>query len=215
MMIIVVIGIVATIVGLVGYSFNLENGLDEEKSLSSVVNFYMLVCFTLFVHMYSHFYHLNHMFIELFFGFSVTVAAFYLLWSVIMDGKFSIKVNGHIDLMRLKNGILYASITWLMGKELAFLKLQPFMIPGLILLPIFFVLLYPMLVIRELKLTFFYENFSAIFSNSFLLVLFSGVAIISMAFIPNAYLPMESLAAIIALYVILKMSKATEPFLAS
>lgn len=212
-MIIVAIGVIATIVGLVGYSFNLEHGLDEEKSLSSVINFYMLVCFTLFVHMYSHFYHLNHTFIELFFGFSVTVAAFYLLWSVIMDGSLRIKVKGHIDPMRLRNGVLYASIAWLMGKELALLKLQPFMIPGLILLPLFFVLLYPVLVIRELNLTFFYENFSAIFSNSFLLVLFSGVAIISMAFIPNAYLPMESLAAIIALYVILKMSKATEPFL--
>ncbi|MFO7966979.1 MAG: hypothetical protein R6U44_05210 [Archaeoglobaceae archaeon] len=214
-MIIVAIGIIATIVGLVGYSFHLENELDEEKSLSSVVNFYMLVCFTLFVHMYSHFYQLNHTFIELFFGFSVTVAAFYLLWSVIMGGNFSIKVNGHIDSMKLRNGILYASIAWLMGKELAFLKLQPFMIPGLILLPIFFVLLYPVLVIRELKLNFFYENFTSIFSNSFLLVLFSGVAIISMAFIPNAYLPVESLAAIIAIYVILKMSKATEPFFTS
>ncbi len=215
MMIIVAIGIIAAIVGLVGYSFNLEEGVDEEKSLSSVVNFYMLVCFTLFVHMYSHFYHFNHTFIELFFGFSVTIAAFYLLWSVIMDGKFSIKVTGRLDPIRLRNGILYASITWLMGKELAFLKLQPFIIPGLILLPIFFVLLYPVLVIRELKLSFFYESFSAIFSNSFLLILFSGVAIISMAFIPNAYLPIESLAAIIALYVILKMSKATEPFLTS
>ncbi|MFW6194277.1 MAG: hypothetical protein ACOC5L_02020 [Halobacteriota archaeon] len=214
MMIIAVIGIIATFVGLIGYSFNLKNGPDEEKNLSSITNFYMLVCFTLFVHMYSHFYHLNRTFIELFFGFSITVAAFYLLWSVIMDGGFSKKVNGRIDPLRFRNGILYASVTWLMGKELAFLKLQPFVIPGLILLPVFFVLLYPVMVIKELKISFFYDNFSAIFSNSFLPVLFSGVAITSMAFIPNAYLPIESLAAIIALYVILKMTKATEAFLA-
>lgn len=212
-MIIVLMGIIATLVGLIGYSLVLEDGLDEEKNLSSVINFYMLVCFTLFVHMYSHFFQLNRTFIELFFGFSVTVAAFYLLWSVLLGGKFSLKINGHVDLLRLRNGVLYASIAWLMGKELALLKLQPFIIPGLILLPVFFVLLYPILVIKELKLSFFYHNFSAIFSNSFLPVLFSGVAITSMAFIPNAYLPMESLAAIVALYVMLKMTKAAEPFM--
>jgi|GEM_PF-1800244 hypothetical protein len=214
---IIVVGIVATLIGLIGYSIIPEKKLNEEKYLSSIINFYMIVCFSLFIHMYSQFYQVNHLFVELFFGFSITVAAFYLLWSILFDGKLKLKVNrhidGHIDYFRLKNGILYASITWLMGKELAFLKLQPFMIPGLIALPVFFVLLYPLLVIKELKVFFFYENFSAVFSNSFLVVMFSGVAIISMALTSRAYIPIESLAAIVALYVILRVSKSAEPFL--
>jgi hypothetical protein len=214
---IVIVGIMAIIVGLIGYSLIPEKKLNEEKYLSSIVNFYMIVCFTLFFHMYTNFYQMNHLFVELFFGFSMTVAAFYLLWSVVFDGRLKIRferhIDGHIDPQRLKNGILYASIAWLMGKELAFLKLQPFMIPGLILLPVFFVLLYPLLVMKELRLFFFYENFSSVFSNSFLTVLFSGVAIISMALTTKAYIPIESLAAITALYVILRMSKAAEPFM--
>ena len=214
---IVIVGIIATLVGLIGYSLILEKKLNEEKYLSAIINFYMIVCFSLFIHVYSHFYRVNHLFVELFFGFSMTVAAFYLMWSVLFDGKLKLRferhVDGHIDYFRLKNGILYASVTWLMGKELAFLKLQPFMIPGLILLPVFFVLLYPLLIIKELKVFFFYENFPNIFSNSFLVVLFSGIAIISMAITSNAYLPIESLAAIVALYVVLRISKAAEPFL--
>jgi hypothetical protein len=87
------------------------------------------------------------------------------------------------------------------------------MIPGLILLPVFFVLVYPVLVMRELRLFFLHENISSIVSNSFLVVLFSGIAIVSMSLSNSAYIPIESLAAIIALYVILKMSKTLEPFI--
>jgi len=160
---------------------------------------------------------MNHLFVELFFGISMIIAAFYLIWANTFIGRIK---KGHfrhfdtrVDYSRLKNGVIYASVIWLIGKELTFVKVQPFMIPGLILLPVFFVLVYPLLVIRELRLFFFYENVSSIVSNSFLVIIFSGIAIISMSLSSSAYIPIESLAAITAIYFILKMSKTLEPFI--
>jgi hypothetical protein len=205
-MIIVIVGIIATLVGLFGYSLIPEKRVDQnEKYLSSIINFYMVVCFTLFIHMYSYFFQMRYMFVELFFGFSMTGAAIYLLWTVI---GFNKNIGRHFDFFKLRNGVLYASIAWLMGKELASLEPQPFVLPGLILLPSFFVLL----VMKESKLFFFYEN-SSVFSNSFLTVLLSGIAIISMTQAPNAQLPIESIAAVMALYVVLRMFRAAKPFL--
>jgi len=213
---IVIVGFIVTLIGLIGYSLISESRFSDEKILSSIVNFYMIVCFTLFVHMYTHLYGVNHLFVELFFGISMILAAVYLIYANFI--KFKVKgtynyFEGHIDLSRLKNGAIYASVIWLIGKELTFAKVQPFMIPGLVLLPVFFVLVYPILVIRELRVFFFHENISSIVSNSFLVVLFSGVAIISMSLSNSAYIPIESLAAITALYFILKMSKTFEPFI--
>lgn len=214
---IVMVGVVVTLIGLVGYSLISEKKSNDEKILSSVVNFYMIVCFTLFVHMYTQFYGMDHLFVELFFGISMIIAAIYLM--SVNFFRFKVDLGNyrhfetHVDCSRLVNGTIYASVIWLIGKELTFVKVQPFMIPGLILLPVFFVLVYPVLVVRELRLFFLHENISSIVSNSFLVVLFSGIAIISMSLSNSAYIPIESLAAITALYFILKMSKSLEPFI--
>jgi len=206
---IVIVGIIATLIGLLGYSLIPEKRLDQEKHLSSIINFYMVVCFSLFVHTYSLFFGINYMFLELFFAFSITVAAIYLLWSMV---GFDREIDRRFDFFRLKNGILYASIAWLMGKEVGFVKPQTFLLPGLILFPLFFALLYAFLVMKEMKLFFFYEN-SSVFSNSFLIVVLSGIATISMSQAPSALIPIESIVIFLALAVILRMFKAAKPFI--
>ncbi|MFW5935894.1 MAG: hypothetical protein ACOCSC_01260 [Candidatus Hadarchaeota archaeon] len=149
------------------------------------------------------------MFLEVFFGFSITVAAIYLLWNVV---GFNKEIDKQFDFFRLKNGVLYASLAWLMGKEFAFIDSSTIFLPGLILFPLFFVLLYAFLVMKEMKLQFFYEN-STIFSNSFLLILLSGLAVISMGYTPGAQGPIELVAVLVALYVIAIMFRAAKPFL--
>jgi hypothetical protein len=206
---IVIVGIIATILGLLGYSLIPDKRLDHEKHLSSIVNFYMVICFTLFLHTYSLFLHLDYRFVQLFFGFSITVAAIYLLWSVV---GFERDIDRRFDFFRLKNGVLYASIAWLMGKELAFLNPQTLLLPGLLMFPLFFALIYALLAMKESKLFFFYEN-STVFSNSFLLILLSGIATISMAQAPSAQIPIISVAALTGLGVILNMFRAAKPFI--
>jgi len=206
---IVIVGIIATLIGLLGYSLIPDKRLDQEKHLSSIINFYMVVCFTLFVHAYSLLFGINYMFLELFFAFSITVAAIYLLWSVI---GFDRELDKRFDLFRLKNGIIYASIVWLMGKELGFVNPQTFLLPGLFLFPLFFALLYAFLVMKELKLFFFYEN-TSVLSNSFLIVALSGIATISMSQAPTASTPIESIVVFIAFIVILRMFRAARPFI--
>ncbi len=206
---IVIVGVIATLIGLLGYSLIPQKRFENEKYLSSIVNFYMVVCFTLFLHTYTRFFKINYMFLEVFFGFSITVAAIYLLWNVIGVSK---EIDKQFDFFRLKNGVLYASLAWLMGKEFAFIDSSTLFLPGLILFPLFFVLLYAFLVMKEMNLQFFYEN-SSVFSNSFLLILLSGLAVISMGQSPGAQAPIEFLAAIIALYVVTMMFRAAKPFL--
>ncbi|MFO7968271.1 MAG: hypothetical protein R6U44_11795 [Archaeoglobaceae archaeon] len=152
---------------------------------------------------------MNYMFLEVFFGFSITVAAIYLLWNVVGVSK---EINKQFDFFRLKNGVLYASLAWLMGKEFAFIESSTLFLPGLILFPLFFALLYAFLVMKEMNLQFFYEN-PKVFSNSFLLILLSGIAVISMGLNPGAQSPIEFVAAIIALYVVTMMFRAAKPFL--
>jgi hypothetical protein len=208
-MMIVIVGIIATLIGLFGYSLIPEKRLDQEKHLSSIVNFYMVVCFSLFVHTYSLLFGINYMFLELFFAFSITVAAIYLLWSIV---GFDRELDKKFDFFRLKNGILYASIVWLMGKELGFINPQTFLLPGLLLFPLFFALLYAFLVMKEMRLFFFYEN-TSVFSNSFLIVALSGIATISMSQAPAALIPIESIVVFIAFVVILRMFRAAKPFI--
>ncbi|MFP3908382.1 MAG: hypothetical protein ACLFVI_05030 [Archaeoglobaceae archaeon] len=206
---IVIIGVIASIVGLLGYSLIPQERFENENYLSSIVNFYMVVCFALFLHTYTRFFEMNYMFLEVFFGFSITVAAIYLLWNVV---GFNKEIDKQFDFFRLKNGVLYASLAWLMGKEFAFIDSSTIFLPGLILFPLFFVLLYAFLVMKEMKLQFFYEN-STIFSNSFLLILLSGLAVISMGYTPGAQGPIELVAVLVALYVIAIMFRAAKPFL--
>lgn len=205
----VIVGVMATILGLLGYSLIPQKRFENENYLSSIVNFYMVVCFTLFLHTYTRFFKMNYMFLEVFFGFSITVAAIYLLWSVV---GFNKEIDKQFDFFRLKNGVLYASLAWLMGKEFAFLDSSTLFLPGLILFPLFFALLYAFLVMKEMNLQFFYEN-SNVFSNSFLLILLSGLAVISMGQNPSAQAPIEFVAALIALYVVTRMFRAAKPFL--
>jgi len=208
-----ILGIIVLMLGLVGYTTIPKERFNENTHLPVILNFYMVICFTIFFHMFSLFYVTNNLFVNSFFGISILLASIYLLWNVSNNIGLDRRIQLKFNYVNFKNAVLYSSVIWLMSKELIFLDFQTYTIPGLILLPVFFVLLYPMLVMREMKVTFFYEEFSSVFSASFLVILFTGIALIGMVQPSQAYVIIEATAATIALYVILKMSKAAEPFM--
>lgn len=208
-MMIVIVGMITILVGMLGYAFIPEKRFEQnEKYLSSVINFYMVVCFTIFLHVFSYFFQLKYFFMDLFYVFALAIASIYLFWSIIgFEGKFE-----KFDLLKLRNAAIYGSIVWLMGNELASLQPQPFLIPGLLALPLLFMLVYALLVMKEMKLFFFYEN-PTIFSHSFLAILLAGIAVVSIIKAPQARIPIESIAAFMSLFVIYRMFRAAKPFL--
>lgn len=210
---VLILGMVVLILGLIGYTTIPKERFNENMHLPVILNFYMVICFAIFFHMFSLFYVTNNMFVDSFFGISMILASIYLLWNVSNSVGLDRRIQLKFNYVNFKNAVLYSSVIWLMSKELIFIDFQTYTIPGLILLPVFFVLLYPMLVMKEMKVTFFYEEFSSVFSASFLVILFTGIALIGMVQTSQAYVIIEATAATLALYVILKMSKAAEPFM--
>ncbi len=204
-----VIGLLTSLVGLAGYILVPSKVFDQEKHLKSITIFYMIISMSLILHALYHLL-LEIILVEIVIGVFLTIAALYFIIST--ETRWSIEIS------RLRDALLYASVIWLMGRELKFLSSLEFcltILVGLVSSTISIITLQALMKIKKHKTFFILEEFSTIFSDSFFAVFVMGLGILALGdpYYESIHPLTMVLAAGIITYVLIKIHKAVKPYL--
>lgn len=210
-MILFMLGLLASLVGLAGYVLVPGKVLDQEKYLRNITVFYMILSISPIVHALCHLVDYSKL-IEVFIGVLFTVAALYLI--IRTETRLNIKIS------RLRDALLYASVIWLMGKELEFLSsVESYftVLVGLISSAVSVITLRALMEIKKHRTYFILEECSTIFSDSFFAVFIMGLGLIALGdtYSEGTHSLTMLLAASIILYVLFKIKKSVKPYLRS
>lgn len=156
-----VIGIIVSALGLIGYSAGLAGDYSKYLKVTLVFCAFMSMTFVI----YGLIYFFDFDFANMILALLLSLAALYLASNVKLEG---------LNAERFKNGLIYASMVWLTAKSLSFVGMLPLTV-ALIAIP---VLYFAIKSIRALdRNDFYFFDDTEVIYMAFLVILVGGMAV--------------------------------------
>gem|GEM_PF-2534521 len=197
---------VTTISGLLGFSFSPKYEMEKhEDYLKSIVTFYLLADFGLFIHGIAHYFWGLVVWVELFLVILLLISSLYLANAIGLE-KF--------EPSKFKDALVYGSVLVLIGKNCPYDIFSNIisLLMALIAIAVFWLAIYLYFIVKDKLVYFDFTDHKTILSSTFFVVYMTGL---SCLFVKNEkiHFMLDTVSSVILLYVLYKLYEVAKPFI--